>query len=261
MNQCKIHPVCSLAHRTGERVRLSKIYRQFLGNRQGQKVWIVDGAKVCLDLYPEFIMGGNDQRYRFNPLDDIWIDNRLGIEELHYTLEHELIERHLMQETQCTYVKAHDEGGLLVEAKMRNGNERRVARRQRTLDPLVAGVYRMYFGQRGGVKIWVVDGPLVRKTFFPDFCFATHDLRRDFVPEKEIWLDSAMAIEEAHFNIIQLTNERALMAAGKEYAEAYEVGQRAMFEERVRQAELVSKHEAVLPMVTYGVRNRGFKRA
>src|SRR5437762_1768231 len=110
----KNHPVRQLLHRQNGRLRLRDIYRVYLGKREGQEVWIVDGAKVCREIYPAFIMGGNDQRYRFNPPGEVWIDNRIAVEELSYTLAHELIERKLMKRNGMTYDEAHVSGGLSV---------------------------------------------------------------------------------------------------------------------------------------------------
>lgn len=258
MCKCNKHPVCSLAYRQGGRVRLSGIYRLFLGRRQGQDVWIVDGQKVCLELYPEFIMGGNDQRYRFNPPGEIWLDNRIGVEELKCTLEHDLIERRLMRERGWSYDRAHDEGGLAVEARLRAADARAAARANKRAG-VSSPVYRAPFGSRDGAKIWLVDGPLVRKELHPDFCFGTHDGKQPYVPSGEIWLDSAMGVEESYYSLMQQVNERRLIADGIPFDRAYDCSQIAVLNERMRQAAWCRRHEETLPPVSYGVRARGVK--
>lgn len=251
MTMCQEHPVCSLMHRRRGKVKLEGYYRVFLGRREEQNVWIVDGEKVCLELYPEFVMGGNDQRYRFNPQGDVWIDNRLGIEELNYTIAHELIERRYMREFGWSYDRAHDEGGLMVERTMRE-RDLRWARRKGT-------PYRQRFGSRGGVTIWIVDGPEVRRTYHPDFAYGAHDLRRKYIPEGEVWLDSAMSIEEAYFQMRHMLLERALIASGVRWPQAYEQALVASLDERFRMKRRAARYEAQLPLVTYGVRERGVK--
>lgn len=251
MHPCKEHAVCSLSHRKRGSVKLSGFYRVFLGRKEQQNIWIVDGAKVALKLFPDFIMGGNDQRYRFEPENDVWIDNRIGIEELNYTIAHELIERRLMREKGWTYDRAHEEGGLAVERTMRT-RDARLALRKGT-------VYRQYFGKRDGVVIWIVDGPLVRHELNPDFCFATHDLRSKFVPSGEIWLDSAMGVEEAFFALRHARIERALMADGVKLGAAYERAQRIVHRERAQHERRAAKHEDKLAPVRYGTRHRGVK--
>ncbi len=84
---------------TSGRTRLSGIYRVRLGKREGQKDLVGrrrSSGALCVS--PAFIMGGNDQRYRFDPDDEVWIDNRIGIEEFEYTVAHELLERKMMRE-------------------------------------------------------------------------------------------------------------------------------------------------------------------
>lgn len=257
---CEKHPQCSLSYRSGGRVKLSGIYRLFLGRRQGQDIWIVDGQRVSLELYPEFIMGGNDQRYRFNPPGEVWLDNRIGVEELKPTIAHELIERRLMRERGWTYDRAHDEGGLAAEARLR-ASDAAAARRANKRYAGEAKVYRAPFGKRSGANVWLIDGPLVRKELHPDFCFGTHDRRQpQYVTEGEIWLDSAMGIEESFYSLLQQSTERRLMLSGMPKARAYDCALVTVLNERMRQSALCAEHEAALPLVSYGVRERGVKQ-
>jgi len=219
-------------------------------------VWLVDGERVCLSLYPDFIMGGNDQRYRFNPLGDVWIDNRIGVEELEYTIAHELIERKLMRERGMTYERAHNEG-LLLEKRMRLSDERRSVKHGKRVGH--EGIYRVYVGRRGGASVWIVDGAQVRKTLDGDFCFGANGVTSSYIPKGEIWLDSAMSVEQAYYQLLCETTERKLIAKGLSYDRAYDEAAAAVARERVRQAELRTVHEAGLPPVHYGHRDRGHK--
>ncbi len=277
MKTCNTHPICGLLEKKHGRVKLSGIYRIYLGKRLGQKIWIVDGDRVCRELYPDFIMGGNDQRYRFNPPGDIWIDNRIGVEELEYTIAHELIERKLMQELGLSYVRAHNEGGLAKEKRMRDRDAARVAAHERTLVQLapslahggprgrlvkpvgLSGIYRAFYGTVDGVSVWIVDGPKVRKDLHPDFCFGTHDLKSPIVPNGEIWLDSAMSIEESYYALMHQRIERKALSSGVKFDPAYDSALIAALDERTAQESRARKHEARLLPVSYGVRERGVK--
>lgn len=86
---------------------LEGIYRLKIGKRRGLDIWIVDGAKVRKELYIDFVLGGNDQRYKFIPDGEIWIDNSISVEELEFTIIHEIFERELMKQG-MTYAKAHE---------------------------------------------------------------------------------------------------------------------------------------------------------
>lgn len=273
----KKRPICELLYRSGGSVQLSGVHRVLLGKRQGMKVWIVDRDTVVRSLYPEFIMGGNDQRYRFNPLDEVWIDSNIGVEELEYTIEHELIERKLMLERGWSYDRAHTEGGLAVEKDMRNANQIRVDRKMRSvkglaakdgtstragrlIDPVcLSSMYRAYFGSRNGVAAWIVDGPKVRHYLNPDFCYSAHDLKAPFVPQNEIWIDSAMSVLEIHYTLRRARQERQMLADGVKFDIAYETAMQAELNERNRQARLVARHESCLAPVSYGVRQKGVK--
>lgn len=276
--RCEQHPMCELLYRTSGKVKLSGVYRTMIGKRQGMRVWIVDRDAIVRNLYPEFIMGGNDQRYRFNPLDEVWIDSNIGVEELEYTIEHELIERRLMLERGWSYDRAHVEGGLAVEKRMRDANELRVERKKRSIkqlsprdgthtlggrlvDPVcLSDMYRAYIGTRGGVSAWIVDGPKVRQYLNPDFCYSTHDLKAPFVPEKEIWVDSAMSVLEVHYTLARARRERHLWDSGMDWEQAYDMALIHELQERARQARLVARHEKQLAPVSLGVREKGAKR-
>ena len=94
------------------------VYRYYWGEKDGFKIWIVDGALIRKDIFNEFIFGGNDERYPFVPLNEIWIDNSISSEEFETTLAHEINERNLMLKFGMTYFDAHD-SSLALELVMR----------------------------------------------------------------------------------------------------------------------------------------------
>jgi len=87
---------------------LAGIYRLKVGTRKGLDIWIVDGAKVRKELFIDFVLGGNDQRYKFIPPGEIWIDNSVSVEELEFTVIHEIFERTEMKERGLNYSQAHE---------------------------------------------------------------------------------------------------------------------------------------------------------
>jgi len=260
MKLCKKDPSCRRLEGASGRIRLQGIYRVRLGKRQGQRIWLVDGAQVVRNIYPAFIMGGNDQRYRFNPDDDVWIDNRIGIEELEYTIAHELIERKLMREKLFSYGRAHW-AGLELEKRMRMRDARRARRREKTSALPISGVYRCFLRSSGGVKIWIVDGPKVRQHLDGDFTFAGHGYKYDFIPKDEVWLDSAMSVEQAYFALFHEMNERLMIARSGDYDSAYPEALALELRERDKQERVALEHEGRLSPVRYGVRERGYRKA
>lgn len=246
-------------------VRLHRVYRCFLGTRQGLKIWAVQGDEIFWKIYPQFILGGNDQRYRWNPFGEILLDNRQALVEYRYTLAHEILERRLMLEFGWSYNRAHDEA-LKLEKSMRNRDEALAGRHAQQVNkvreqngeaPLPERVYLQFFGIRKGLKVWIVDGANVRHKLDGDFTEAGHGLKNSYVPAGEIWLDSTMWIEHVLYGLGKELAERKLMAAGKSYDDAYTSALGIVLAERERQARLVRNHERKLPPMRRGDRDRG----
>ena len=257
----------SRAHNT--RVKLKDIYRSYLGKRGGQHIWVVDWNNVCR-IYPDWIMGGNDQRYRFNPADEVWIDASMGIEEYVYTLQHELIEQRLMRDRLWTYDRAHDYANLTVDRKLRANNQKRIARKLKKLNEdgsppgyapaLFEGVYKAFNGRVLGHEVWVVDGALIRQKLDVDIVFpGAHSMQRKYVPEGEIWLDNATSCEQLKLAMVELVAMLKAKQKGKSIDEAYELSHIARETERERQRKICAAHESAMPAVRTGARARGVK--
>jgi hypothetical protein len=71
-------------------IRLENIYRVPAGERDGLKIWIVDGYAVRKNIYPDFGFSGNDLAYHFIPPNEIWIDGQVSCEETEYSINTEL---------------------------------------------------------------------------------------------------------------------------------------------------------------------------
>jgi hypothetical protein len=235
-----VAPIALVAALAGDARRVTEVYRIPCGQRGGFAVWIVDGATVRRAVDPEFLYGGNGQRYRYVPPREIWIDHAIAADEFEYTVAHELREREVMARQGLTYAAAHDQA-LALERNMRLA-DRRTARAHEDQAPRVApadsqgrkeiaelpdlialrGIYRVALGRRQGLEIWIVDGAAVRRDIFPDFGLSGNDLAYRFIPPREIWIDGQVSCEETEFSIATELHERALMARGLSYPAAYE---------------------------------------
>lgn len=256
-------------------VKLENIYRIRLGRSQGQVIWVVDGGRVHQLLYPYFLAGGNDQRYRYTPEFEVWIDSRMGLSELRYTILHELLERKLMRERGWTYDRAHDVA-IAVEEKARLRDERISARKE---DQATArwsrlwrksalklgsakrhSIYRAFYGTVRGMKVWLVDGTEVRRMLDGNYLYSGHDLAAKYIPPGEIWLDIHHSCGEGWYSLVGALAERRAMVDGHPPRVAGTIGLVAQWRERRRQEVLVRKHEVDLPPVRYGCRERGQKK-
>jgi hypothetical protein len=240
--------------------KIGGIYRYFWGKKDNYNIWIVDGNLVREKIYKEWLYGGNEQRYVFNPKGEIWIDNDISSEEFDLTVAHELNERHLMAKFGWTYQAAHD-SSLSLEQTIRHINEVICRSHEASLKEVgttdsynikeirhmpdsirIENIYHILVGEREGILIWVVDGYLVRKNIYPDFGDSGNDLAYHFIPSKEIWIDGQVSCEETEYSIFLELTERKLMEEGKSYSEAYESAVQMVQDQRARMESLARSH-------------------
>lgn len=217
----------------------SGIYRYYIGNKDKFKIWVVDGAKVRQQVFNEFIYGGNSERYPFIPEDEIWVDNSISSEEYETTLAHEINERNLMARFAMTYFDAHD-SSLALEVKMRGEYLKQSSEHEAKLPKVsptdfdstqeidnlpeminLKNIYRVPLGERNGVKIWVVDGYVVRRDVYPDFGFSGNGYAYHFIPQDEIWIDGSVTCEETEYSVALEMKERELLMKGASYDSSY----------------------------------------
>jgi hypothetical protein len=240
--------------------KVDGIYRYYAGKKENFDIWIIDGNGVREKIYKEFLYGGNEQRYIFNPKGEIWIDNDISCEEYELTVAHELNERHLMAKFGWTYETAHD-SSLMLEQVIRRQNKEVCDAHEASLGKVsvldsynikeirnlpdsikLQNIYRIPEGTRDGISIWVVDGYLTRKNIYPDFGFSGNDLSYHFIPPKEIWIDGQISCEETEYSIALEMAERKLMSEGKSYSDAYEDAVQMVQNSRIAMEKLVKSH-------------------
>lgn len=244
------------------------IYRNYWGERDGYKIWIVDGNRVRLKLFREFLYGGNEQRYLFIPKGEIWIDNAVSCEEFELTIVHELHERHQMAKFGWTYDKAHI-SSLAIEVSLRRKFDEICRVHEKSLPKMpvtdysntkeisditdkvqLRNIYRIPVGKRNGISVWIVDGYLVRGEIYPDFGFSGNDLSDHFIPPEEIWIDGQISCEETEYSIATELMERDLMSKGKSYGDAYETAiaddkvKRRKMDKLIQQQPPIALHQA-----------------
>ena len=73
-----------------------------------------------------------------------------------------------------------------------------------------------------GLKVFAVDGAVVRRYLDPGFILGGHDLVYDYVPKGEIWLDKHMDPAERKYILHHEVVEQKLMSEGKSYDVAHD---------------------------------------
>jgi hypothetical protein len=246
-----------------QKSRVDGIYRYYTGKKGNFDIWIIDGNRVREKIYKEWLYGGNEQRYIFNPKGEVWIDNAISCEEYDLTVAHELNERHLMAKFGWTYETAHD-SSLMLEQVIRRQNREVCDAHEASLGKVsvldsynikelrnlpdsvrLQNIYRIPEGTRDGISIWVVDGYLIRKNLYPDFGFSGNDLAYHFIPPKEIWIDGQVSCEETEYSIALEMAERKLMLEGKSYSDAYEDAVQMVQNSRAAMETLAKLHSKI----------------
>ena len=245
---------------------IENIYRYYAGEKDGFQIWIVDGAIIRKNMFNEFIYGGNEERYPFVPEKEIWIDNSITSEEYETTLIHEINERNLMAKFGMTYFDAHD-SSLAIELIMRRNYSEICSKHETGLKKVapidfdstqeiedlpdmikLKNIYRIPYGEKNNMKIWIVDGYEVRKNIYPDFGFSGNDLAYHFIPENEIWIDASVSCEETEYSIALELKERELMKQSLDYNSAYVEAVKISDKMRKEnEKKILSKNKIVIP--------------
>jgi hypothetical protein len=218
---------------------INGVYRLVNEIREDYEICIVNGPLIRDKIYPEFLYGGNDQRYLFVPKREIWIDNSISVEEYKYTVAHELNERHLMALYGYTYPDAHD-SSLRLELHLRKADLQTVQSHESELKKVspydcdgikeiaelgdsikLKNIYLQQYSKRGDISVWIVNGAAVRVGIYPDFGFSGNDRAYYFIPKNEIWIDGQVSCEETELSIAFELKERDYLTKGEDYDHAY----------------------------------------
>ncbi len=197
-------------------------YIKHIANVSGFDVWVVDGKYIRGHIDVEFTNFGQHYRFPFIPKNEFWIDQERVEGEVDFYIEHLLVEHRLMAQG-LSYEEAITKASL-AERRYRKkvdfiqhphlskiNKEEYLPQIHKTILPEYSN----------GIKVWIVDGRIVRGLFFIDFTQGGHDKVYDFVPAGEIWLDDDLVESERKYVLLHELHERALMANGMSYAKAH----------------------------------------
>jgi len=174
----------------------------------GFMVWIVDGNYVRTHLDEEFTNFGQHYVFPIIPKNEFWIDHEYGKrEEIKYYVDHLLEENRLLREKK-SYNSALFKADKLERAERRTSQVFR-HRGKRVIQKIRTRLLKKYSQH---INVWVVDGELVRDTFFLDFTEGGHHYRYRFIPQKDVWIDDDISPRELKFVLLHELAERNLMA-------------------------------------------------
>jgi hypothetical protein len=116
------------------------------------------------------------------------------------------------------YDDAYDEANRAeFEERSKSNLMQRLMKKGLSKEDIIQEAHKELLAVYGDVKIWIVNGELVRSALFIEFTEGGHDKVYPFVPENEIWLDDDLSPEERKFVLLHEMYERNLMLKNWSY--------------------------------------------
>ncbi|MBU1203856.1 MAG: hypothetical protein KKG60_02180 [Nanoarchaeota archaeon] len=202
---------------------MKKPYLKKYGSILGFTVWIVDGNYIRNHINLEFNNFGQHHRFRFIPKKEFWIDKgHRGGEEKYY-ITHMLIEQKMMSGGKNNGKVLENYGRALKKADLAEKRERLKSiphnlRKNLPKKEIIKLVHKNLLKEYSNdLKVWVVDGNLVRTLLNLNFTQGGNDKYYSFIPKNEVWIDDQIIPAERKFVILHELHERNLMCQGWQY--------------------------------------------
>lgn len=176
----------------------------------------VDGQVIRNVVDVDFSGEGSNVMYPYIPSGVMWLDEVLEAEK-DFFVELHSIERDLLL-AGLSYADARKKVcEKLVKAEKPNP---------------VIDTYT-WFPKDKDLKIFIVDGQMVREYFDPKFIQGGHDLVYSYIPSRTIWMEKAFE-KEYLFTLLHEAHERSLMAKGLKYLDAHNSALQVEKKERIK---------------------------
>lgn len=202
---------------------MKRPYLKKYKNINGFAVWIVDGTYIRRNIDEEFTNFGQHYKFDFIPKNELWIDKENGkISEKKYYINTMITINKLMARgmKRAKAIKIADKNEKLERRK-----ELYYKRKITFNDSYDKKIKRIHLGilkkYSNNLRVWVVDGDLVRDCFFIDFTEGGHEVVYKFVPKNEIWIDNDLSPKERKFVLLHEVHERNRMLDGLKYNAAH----------------------------------------
>jgi hypothetical protein len=185
------------------------------------EAWVVDGEYVRTYIDEEFTNFGQHYRFPFIPEFEFWLDKENTCDESGYFIEHLRTEWHLMRDGMPYQQAIVEADRVEKEIRRKDGDI------QRVIDPIRKIVDPKLFRKKllktleSGIKVWLVNGCLVRSVLNIDFTQGGHEHVYEFVPPMDVWIDNDLDWQERGFVILHELHERNLMEQGLPYSKAH----------------------------------------
>ena len=202
---------------------MKKPYEKKVGKIGNLTIWVVNGAYVRKNLNEEFTTCGEHYVFKFIPKDELWLDHEYGTKDEKYYIDYILTEYKFMSKG-YSYDRAWKEGNIVQKRERKKEKEYRKLKRLKEKKDykLIERIHKKLLKNYSNyLKVWIVNGKIVRDLFFVDFVEGGHDKVYSFVPEGEIWIDDDISQRERKFILLHEAHERYLMSKGSNYRNAH----------------------------------------
>jgi hypothetical protein len=196
---------------------VKKPYIKKYGEMSHFIIYIVDGNYIRTNIDEEFTNFGQHYRFKYIPKNEFWIDLEHGkSDESKFFIDHLLLENRLMaQGKNYSFAEYEAEKKEKLE---RIKTDSILKKNKQNDSELINKIHIKQLKKFSGkVKVWLVDGRLVRDLYRVQFTEGGHDLVYSFIPPKEIWIDDDVSPKERKYIILHELYERNLMAKGWTY--------------------------------------------
>lgn len=92
-----------------------QLNKKLIGQFKDYEIFLVNGTVIRNQIDPDFLGGGNGSRYKFIPINEIWIEDNTAEADLIPYIVHEITEAYEMKNDQLSYQDAHE---LATELEM-----------------------------------------------------------------------------------------------------------------------------------------------
>lgn len=200
----------------------TRAYIKKVGIFDPYTVWLVDGEYIRKEMDENFVEFEHNIHLSFIPKNELWIDHETHFRERRFFINNALHERALIDEG-VPEKDAHEKANRHeLRERIHDLPESLHALRNKH-EELVRHIHKDLLQEwsTDTIKIWLVNGTLVRDFFLIEYASGGHDRVYPFIPEGEVWIEDVLSEQERKFIILHELHERFLMGGGKKYHEAH----------------------------------------
>jgi len=185
------------------------------------KIYTVDGDYIRTNIDEEWTNFGQHYRFDCVPKDEFWISKETPKDEYEYYIKHLIKEYSLMAHGELYDIAIT--GADKVEHKMRE----RTDDLKKVIDPKTGRIDYSKFHKEliktldNGIKVWRVNGKLVRDVLDIEWVEGGHNYVYFFVPKNEVWIDDKIDTVDMPYVLLHELHERNLMKKGMSYLKAH----------------------------------------